>query len=156
MCSSNGAGGQVAPSSRCLPEVRSTVRAARLRAVVPGAGLFVALGTSTCLRSGEANARRKVWFLVFVYPLVYFLSLFAHVFGALNDNDVPMRTACLTLARCQSDHSDSVVSTHAAKCCPVPLLSTCSRRCVPDVSLEIEISTYGGANKGAAAAARSR
>ena len=61
-CASETAlGAKVAPGSRCLPEVRSTARAARLSAVVPGAGLFVALGTSTCLRGGEANARRKVW-----------------------------------------------------------------------------------------------
>ena len=46
--------------SRRHPEVRSTVAlASREDGVVPGAGLFVALGTSTCF-CGEANVHRNV------------------------------------------------------------------------------------------------
>ena len=51
---------RLALDSRRHPEVRSTAAlASHEDGVVPGAGLFVALGTSTCF-CGEANVHRNV------------------------------------------------------------------------------------------------
>ena len=55
---------RLALDSRRHPEVRSTVvLAPGGGAVVPGAGLFVALGTSTCF-GGEANVHQNVFVVV--------------------------------------------------------------------------------------------
>ena len=47
-------------SRLAAPRGRVSRREGSLAAVCPGAGLFVALGTSTRLCGGEANARRNI------------------------------------------------------------------------------------------------